>query len=175
MLILRNFRPIQKILVAYGVPSATRGPWSSSRPLFAKKKPEITILHVQETERGESEEFAEACLLSGEDTLKEYGYTPVKKMAPGDFVDEILKAVAVERYDLLVLGAYGHKPPKYMKVLSDEALNLVRLTSRPVLVYRDEKPAKSSHVRRQFARERSWEREDNDVKARTSQGQKESI
>jgi hypothetical protein len=36
---------------------------------------------------------------------------------------------------------YGHKKPKYFKVLSDEALNLVRLTTRPVLVYRDEKAA----------------------------------
>ena len=63
--------------------------------------------------------------------------TPIKKLAKGDFVDEILKAVAVERYDLLVLGAYGHQRPKYLKIISDEALNLVRLTTRPVLVYRE--------------------------------------
>ena len=139
VLILRNFRPIQKILVAYRGSQCDQGALEFIAPLFAKKKPEITILHVQETERGESEEFAESCLLTGEETLREHGYTPVKKMAKGDFVDEILKAVAVERYDLLVLGAYGHKRPKYLKVLSDEALNLVRLTTRPVLVYRDEK------------------------------------
>jgi hypothetical protein len=35
-----------------------------------------------------------------------------------------------------VLGAYGHKKPRYMRIISDEALNLVRLTTRPVLVYR---------------------------------------
>ena len=52
-------------------------------------------------------------------------------------MDEILKDVAIERYDLLGLGAYGHKRPKYLKVISDEALNLLRLTARPVLVYRD--------------------------------------
>lgn len=139
VLILRNFRPIQKILVAYRGSQCDQGALQFIAPMFAKKKPEITILHVQETERGESEEVAEACLLTGEDTLKEHGLTPIKKMAKGDFVDEILKAVAIERYDLLVLGAYGHKRPKYLKVLSDEALNLVRLTTRPVLVYRDEK------------------------------------
>ena len=77
--------------------------------------------------------------MTGDETLRQYGYTPMKKMAKGDFVDEILKAVAMERYDLLVLGAYGHKLPKYLKVISDEALNLVRLTTRPVLVYRDMK------------------------------------
>ncbi len=137
VLILRNFRPIQKILVAYRGSQCDQGALEFIAPLFARKKPDITILHVQETELGESEEFAESCLLTGDETLRHYGYTPIKKMTKGDFVDEILKAVAVERYDLLVLGAYGHKRPKYLKVISDEALNLVRLTTRPVLVYRD--------------------------------------
>ena len=131
VLILRNFRPIQKILVAYRGSSCDQGALEFIAPLFAKKKPEITILHVQETERGESEEFAQACSAhGGRDPAAATASSPVKKMAKGDFVDEILKAVAVERYDLLVLGAYGHKQPKYLKVISDEALNLVRLTTR---------------------------------------------
>jgi len=137
VLILRNFRPIQKILVAYRGSQCDQGALEFIAPLFAKNKPEITILHVQETELGESEEFAQACVLTGEETLRKSGYTPIKKLAKGDFVDEILKAVAVERYDLLVLGAYGHQRPKYLKIISDEALNLVRLTTRPVLVYRE--------------------------------------
>ena len=137
VLILRNFRPIQRILVAYRGSQCDQGALEFIAPLFAKKKPEITILHVQETEFGESEEFAQACVLTGEETLRKSGFTPIKKLAKGDFVDEILKAVAVERYDLLVLGAYGHQRPKYLKIISDEALNLVRLTTRPVLVYRD--------------------------------------
>ena len=137
VLILRNFRPIQKILVAYRGSQCDQGALEFIAPLFSKKKPEITIMHVQETELGETEEFAQACVLTGEETLRRSGFTPIKKTAQGDFVDEILKAVAVERYDLLVLGAYGHKRPKYLKVMSDEALNLVRLTTRPVLVFRD--------------------------------------
>ena len=137
VLILRNFRPIQKILVAYRGSQCDQGALEFIGPLFAKQKPEITIMHVQETALGESEEFAQTCVLTGEDTLRKLGFTPIKKLAKGDFVDEILKAVAVERYDLLVLGAYGHQRPKYLKIISDEALNLVRLTTRPVLVYRD--------------------------------------
>jgi nucleotide-binding universal stress UspA family protein len=137
VLILRNFRPIQKILVAYRGSQCDQGALEFIAPLFAKMKPEITIMHVQETALGESEEFAQSCVLTGEDTMRNFGFTPIKKLAQGDFVDEILKAVAVERYDLLVLGAYGHQRPKYLKMISDEALNLVRLTTRPVLVYRD--------------------------------------
>jgi nucleotide-binding universal stress UspA family protein len=137
VLLMRNFRPVQKILVAYRGSQCDQGALEFIAPLFARTKPAITILHVQETELGETAEFAESCLLTGEETLKKYGVTPRKKLAQGDFVDEILKAVAVERYDLLVLGAYGHKQPKYLKLISDEALNLVRLSTRPVLVYRD--------------------------------------
>jgi nucleotide-binding universal stress UspA family protein len=137
VLLVRNFRPIKRILVAYRGSQCDQGALEFIGPLFKKHKPEITILHVQETGLGESEDFAQACVLTGEETLKHLGYKPIKKLAKGDFVDEITKDVAIERYDLLVLGAYGHKRPKYLKVISDEALNLVRLTTRPVLVYRD--------------------------------------
>ena len=53
-------------------------------------------------------------------------------------MEEILKAVAIERYDLLVLAGYEPNPPKNLKVISDEVLELVRLTTRPVLVYRED-------------------------------------
>jgi len=137
VLLVRNVRPINRVLVAYRGSECDQGALEFIAPLFARKKPEITILHVQETGLAESREFAESCLLTGEQTLRDFGYTPLKKLAKGDFVEEILKDVAVERYDLLVLGAYGHQKPRYLRVISDEALNLVRLTTRPVLVYRE--------------------------------------
>ncbi len=137
VLILRNFRPVRKILVAYRGSACDQGALKFIAPLFAKKKPQIKVMHVQETELGEKEEFAQACLLEAEATLSGLGFTPATKLAKGDFVDQVLKAVAVERYDLLVLGAYGRKRPKYMKMISDEALDLVRLSTRPVLVFRD--------------------------------------
>ena len=71
VLIVRNFREIQRILVAYRGSRCDQGALEFIAPLFARKKPEITILHVQETQRGESEEFAEACVMTGEETLKE--------------------------------------------------------------------------------------------------------
>jgi nucleotide-binding universal stress UspA family protein len=137
VLIVRDFRPIQRVLIAYRGSQCDQGALRFVSPLLANRNFDITILHVQETERGETEELAQACLLQGDETLKQLGHTPKTKMAKGDFVDEILKDVVVERYDLIVLGAYGHKRPKYLKVISDEALNLVRWTTRPVLVYRD--------------------------------------
>jgi len=137
ILIVRNYREIKRILVAYRGSSCDQGALEFIAPLFAKKKPEITVLHVQETERGESPEFAEVCVMTGRETLHQLGYEPVTKLAKGDFEEEILKEVAVGRYDLVVLGAYGHRHPRYLPVISDEALNLARLTTRPVLVFRD--------------------------------------
>jgi nucleotide-binding universal stress UspA family protein len=138
VLILRKFRPIQKILVAYRGSQCDPGALEFIAPLFTKKKPEITVLHVQEMEQVMSEELVGAFLRTGEETLQRYGYAPLKKMVQGDFVEEILKAVAIERYDLLVLGAYEPKVPKYLKVMNDEVLELVKLTTRPVLVYRED-------------------------------------
>jgi len=137
VLLVRNFRPLQRVLVAYRGSQCDQGALEFVAPLFIARMPEITVLHVQETKMGESDEFARGCLLTGDETLRKYEHKPITKMVKGDFVDEILKEVATERYDLVVLGAYGHKRPKYLKVISDEALNLVRLTTRPVLVYRD--------------------------------------
>jgi nucleotide-binding universal stress UspA family protein len=137
ILIVRNYREIRRILVAYRGSSCDQGALEFIGPLFVKKRPEITILHVQETERGESPESAEACVMTGRETLRQLGFEPVTKLAKGDFEEEILKEVAVGRYDLVVLGAYGHRHPRYLPVISDEALNLARLTTRPVLVFRD--------------------------------------
>ncbi|MGQ9688202.1 MAG: universal stress protein [Desulfobaccales bacterium] len=135
--IVRHYREIKRLLVAYRGSSCDQGALQFIAPLFARKKPEITILHVQETEWGESAEFAESCVMEGRQTLFDLGFEPVTKVTKGDFEEEILKEVAVGRYDLVVLGAYGHKHPKYLPVISDEALNLARLTTRPVLVFRD--------------------------------------
>jgi nucleotide-binding universal stress UspA family protein len=137
VLILRNFRPIQKILVVYRGSQCDHGALEFIAQLFSRKKPQVTVLHVQETEQGRSVEVLEACLRTGDETLLRDGYPHLKKIAKGDFVEEILKAVAVERYDLLVLGAYEHNP-KHLKVMSNEVLDLVRLTTRPVLVYRED-------------------------------------
>jgi nucleotide-binding universal stress UspA family protein len=138
VLILRNFRPIRKILVAYRGAQGGQGPLEFIAPLFVRKKPEITIMHVQEMEQGEPREFVEACLRVEDETLQRYGHAPKSMIAQGDFVEEILKAVAIERYDLLVLGAFEYNLPKYAKVMSDEVLDLVRLSTRPVLVYRED-------------------------------------
>lgn len=137
VLIVRNYREIQRILVVYRGSHCDQEALEFVAPMFARKKPEISILHVQETERGESDDFAQACVMTGRETLRKLGIKPVTRTVKGDFEEEVLKEVAVGRYDLVVLGAYGYHHPKYLPVISDEALNLARLTTRPVLVFRE--------------------------------------
>ncbi len=137
VLIVRQFREIRSVLVVYRGSQNDKAALSFIAPLLKGKKAEISLLHVQETGQRESDEFARASIQRGAQILREFDYDPITRMVKGDLVEEILKDVAVHRYDLIVLGAYGHKRPKYLKLISDEALNLARLTTRPILVYRN--------------------------------------
>jgi nucleotide-binding universal stress UspA family protein len=137
VLIVRQFREIRRVLAVYRGSHHDDAALKFFGPLLANKKAEITLLHVQETGQGESDEFARTSLQKGAQILRGFDFEPITRMARGDFVEEILKDVAVNRHDLVVLGAYGHRRPKYLKLISDEALNLARLTTRPILVYRD--------------------------------------
>jgi nucleotide-binding universal stress UspA family protein len=137
VLIVRQFREIHRVLVVYRGSETDKAALKFTAPLLAGKNAEVTLLHVQETGQHESDEFARQSLQKGAQILRKFDFEPITKMTKGDFVEEILRDVAVHRYDLVVLGAYGHIRPKYLKLLSDEALNLARLTTRPILVFRD--------------------------------------
>jgi nucleotide-binding universal stress UspA family protein len=141
VLIVRQFREIRKVLIAYRGSDTDDAALNFVSSLLLPKRPELTLLHVQETGKSESDEFARVCLQKGARILRQYDYDPITKIAKGEFVEEILKDVAVHRYDLVVLGAYGHNRPKYIKLIGDDALNLARLTTRPILVFRDKMDA----------------------------------
>jgi nucleotide-binding universal stress UspA family protein len=139
VLIVRHFREVRRVLVVYRGSETDDAAVRFVAPLLSPKRPELTLLHVQETEKKESDEFARTSLQKGAEILRQFDYEPITKITRGEFVEEILKDVAVHRYDLVVLGAYGHKRPKYLKLISDDALNLARLTTRPILVFREKK------------------------------------
>ncbi len=137
VLIVRKFREIRKVLVAYRGSQTDEAALKFVAPLLTNKKVELTLMHVQETGHGESDEFARTSLHQAAQILRGFDLDPITRMEKGDFVETILRDVAINRHDLVVLGAYGHKRPKYLKLISDEALNLARLTTRPILVYRE--------------------------------------
>jgi len=141
ILIARDLREIKKVLVAYRGSQCDQDALKFVGPLLARKKPQMTVLHVQENGRGASAELAQACLFEGNRTLKDLGHDPEIKTKKGEYVDEVLQEVKSSPYDLVILGAYGHGKPKLLRMISDEALNLVRSTTRPVLVFRNKSEA----------------------------------
>jgi nucleotide-binding universal stress UspA family protein len=139
VLIVRDFKQINSVLVAYRGSGCDQDALRFLGPLLARKKPKITILHVQEDRR--NPESGEVCQADVGQTLKRLGHEPEVVTKNGDFVDEILKEVRSSPYDLVVLGAYGHGTFRLSRLISDEALNLVRSTTLPVLVFRNKSEA----------------------------------
>jgi nucleotide-binding universal stress UspA family protein len=137
VLLVRDYREIHRVLIAYRGSRCDQAALKFLGPLLSRRKPKITVLYVRQNEKEETDGFARACLLEGDQTLRDLGHAPEATMRTGEFVDEVLKEVKRSPYDLVVLGAYGHAKPKYLRIISDEALNLVRSTTRPVLVFRD--------------------------------------
>ncbi len=137
VLIVRRFREIHTVLVVCRGSKTDVAALKFITPLLTQKRAQITLLHVQETGSSENDEFARSSLQHASQILRDVDLEPLTKISKGDFVEEILKDVAINRYDLVVLGAHGHNRPRYLDLISDEALNLARLTTRPILVYRD--------------------------------------
>jgi len=104
--------------------------------MLLKKKPEITLMHVRDTDDQESQEFADACVLKGESTLSKLEHQPQTKLIEGNVVEEVVREIALNNYDLVVLGAQGFGKSGRFNILSERSLQIIRRTTRPVLLYR---------------------------------------
>lgn len=136
VLIVRELRNINRVLVAYSGSSCDEEALNFIGPMLLKKKPEITLMHVRDTDDRESQEFAEACVLKGESTLKKLEHQPQTKLIEGNVVEEVVREITPNTYDLVVLGAQGFGKSGRFNILSERALQIIRRTTRPVLLYR---------------------------------------
>ncbi|MBW1980375.1 MAG: universal stress protein [Deltaproteobacteria bacterium] len=139
VLIVRELRHINRVLVAYSGSSCDDQALHFIAPLLARKRPHITVMHVQDTELGESDEFSQACLRKGESLLKNLEHEPETKSVAGDVVDEIIREINLGNHDLVVVGAQGLGKTGYLNILSDRSLQIIRRTTRPVLLYRQKR------------------------------------
>jgi nucleotide-binding universal stress UspA family protein len=137
VLIVRELRNIHRVLVAYSGSSCDESALEFLVPLLLKEKVEITLLHVRDADHEESEEFARACLLKGESILGEGDQKPETKLASGNVVEEIIREISLDNYDLVVLGARGLGKSGRFNILSERSLQIIRRTTRPVLLYRE--------------------------------------
>ena len=136
VLIVRELRNITEVLVAYSGSSCDESALNFISPLLLKRKPQITLMHVRDTEDQESQEFADACVLKGESTLNKLKHQPQTKLVEGNVVEEVVREIALNNYDLVVLGAQGFGKSGHFNILSDRTLQIIRRTARPVLLFR---------------------------------------
>ncbi len=137
VLLVRDYREINSVLIVYRGSQCDQDAIRFVGPLLARKNPKITVLSINERDRPADPEIPQMDLTLIERTLAQYGHKPDIRMVNGDYVDETLKEVNRIPYDLLVLGAHAHEKGKLFRVISDEALNVVRSTTRPALIFRD--------------------------------------
>ena len=57
VLIVRQFREIKRVLVVYRGSETDNAALRFIGPVLSPKRPELTLLHVQETSKSESDEF----------------------------------------------------------------------------------------------------------------------
>jgi nucleotide-binding universal stress UspA family protein len=136
VLIVRELRNINRVLVAYSGSSCDEEALNFIGPMLLKRKPEITLMHVRDTDDQESQEFADACVLKGESTLKKLEHQPKTKLIAGNVVEEVVREIDRENYDLVVLGARGFGKSGVFNILSERSLQIIWRTTRPVLLYR---------------------------------------
>jgi nucleotide-binding universal stress UspA family protein len=136
VLIVRELRNITEVLVAYSGSSCDESALNFISPLLLKKKPEITLMHVRDTDDQESQEFADGCVLKGESTLKKLKHLPETKLVAGNVVEEVVREISLNPYDLVILGAQGFGKSGRFNILSEKSLQIIRRTTRPVLLYR---------------------------------------
>ena len=136
VLIVRELRNISSVLVAYSGSSCDEEALNFLGPMLLRKKPEITLMHVRDLDDQESQEFADACVLKGESILKRLEHFPQTKLVAGNVVEEVVREIALDNYDLVVLGARGFGKSGRFNILSEKSLQIIRRTARPVLLYR---------------------------------------
>jgi len=136
VLIVRELRNITEVLVAYSGSSCDESALNFISPMLLKRKPKITLMHVRDTDDQESQEFADACVIKGESTLKKLKHLPETKLAAGNVVEEVVREINLNPYDIVVLGAQGFGKSGRFNILSEKSLQIIRRTTRPVLLYR---------------------------------------
>ncbi|UCG20239.1 MAG: universal stress protein [Deltaproteobacteria bacterium] len=136
VLIVRELRNITEVLVAYSGSSCDESALNFISPMLLKRKPKITLMHVRDTDDQESQEFADACVIKGESTLKKLKHLPQTKLAAGNVVEEVVREINLNPYDIVVLGAQGFGKSGRFNILSEKSLQIIRRTTRPVLLYR---------------------------------------
>ncbi len=128
----RNYKPIQRLLLAYD------GSDSCQKILnFLVTSPAFTglELHIVSVGKKGDDETAKSNLKVAQMQAQSAGFQPLCEMIPG--IPEKVIAQYIEAHDisLLMMGAYGHSRIRHL-VVGSTTMQLLRSSSIPVLLFR---------------------------------------
>ena len=128
----RQFKPIERILVAYD------GSPSSQKMLQFVVDSSIVRglqLHIVTAAKDVAEQTATATIDSAEQLIRQAGYEPVCSVIEGHSEKAISNYVVEQDISLLLMGVYGHQKVRHL-VIGSTTAQMLRSSHIPVLLFR---------------------------------------
>lgn len=126
----REFRPIEKVLVAYDGSSSAMVAIERMAQSHVFEGLGITVLNV-----GKDDASARSKLEEASARLRGAGLNVESRIAEGEPEEELKRLVADEGFDLLVMGAYGHSRIRSL-IIGSTTTAMIQAVKIPVLLYR---------------------------------------
>jgi nucleotide-binding universal stress UspA family protein len=128
----REFRPIQRLLLAYDGSKSCRQMLD-----FLVTSPAFTglELHILTVAKKGTEDKATTRLSEAETIAKAAKFDPVCRLEIGNSETVISQYIETQGIDLLLMGAYGHSRLRHL-VIGSTTVQMLRRSSVPVLLFR---------------------------------------
>lgn len=128
----RQFKPIEKVLVAYDASPSSQKilQFIANYPIFQGLE-----LHIVTVVKSSTESKAIAQLESAKQLAQEVGFTPVCSVVTGHPEKAIANYITEQDISLLVMGAYGHSRIRHL-VIGSTTAQMLRSSHIPVLLLR---------------------------------------
>ncbi|MBI5207330.1 MAG: universal stress protein [Candidatus Firestonebacteria bacterium] len=136
LIVPKEFQKIKRILICYDGSDRAKIGFKLAYEIGKKKNCEITILSVKE-----GKEDINKLLLERDENIKNVFGNQNEKIKietlvkEGDVANEILSLASIDKFDLVVMGAHGHRKIKDL-ILGTTSSQVVRKTSCAVLLAR---------------------------------------
>jgi nucleotide-binding universal stress UspA family protein len=126
----RAYTPIRKVLVAYDGSASAKVAIDRMATSAAFADLDLTVLCIGQ-DAGKAKATANAAVAK----LHDAGITATSRTATGEPGDVLNDLVAAERFNLLVMGAYGHSRIRNL-IIGSTTTAMIQTVKIPVLLYR---------------------------------------
>jgi nucleotide-binding universal stress UspA family protein len=128
----REFKPIQRILVAYDGSSSGK---KILQFLANSRSFQSLEIHLLTVAKNELDQTAVARLNEAKQELQRAGFVPVCSLLEGEAEKAIANYITQQDISLLLMGAYGHNRIRHL-VIGSTTAQLLRSGNIPVLLFR---------------------------------------